>query len=59
VDPDFRAQFNGKYWSVKWNWKEVHAPPVHEKVTEYASVKLHEEEINKELEEWKKREWLI
>ena len=39
--------------------KEEQAPEVHEKVAEYASVKLHEEEINKELEEWKKREWLI
>ena len=59
-DPDFRAEFDGKGWSVRWKWKDGEAPTgVLRGPESYTSAKRYEQEVSAELEEWKSKGWLI
>jgi len=57
TDEDFKAVFDGKCWTVKWQWKDV-VPILKNRVAEY-TVKPHlRQECESEIEEWIQNGWL-
>lgn len=53
-DKDFRADFDGKYWTVKWAWKGGQPPTLKNKIACYDKQMIgsKKEEFEKEVERW-------
>ena len=60
-DADFLAEFNGKYWTVRWKWKDGRRPELKNTIDCYKSAK-HQEvkyEFDEELRKWIRLGWLV
>jgi len=57
-DKDYRANFNGKRWSVSWNWKDHEPETLQNRVGCYKVDANAKKEFEEEVLEWIRLGWL-
>jgi len=57
-DKDYHATFDGKRWSVSWNWKECEPDLLHNRIDCYKIDPNAKDEFEEEILEWIRLGWL-